>query len=109
MPAVRYDAGFINEPNLYVLQRRCAGFGQPGNVFSPPVKYGEDGTNSYQYQHARIVGAVEAERGVPCAAELLLPARHGERLSLSRHQLRRLQSMPISPAGHGRHVLASRA
>jgi iron complex outermembrane recepter protein len=50
-----YDAGFVNEPNLYVLN--AAGepvSAQPGNVFSPPEKYGEDGVNSYVYKNARI-------------------------------------------------------
>jgi outer membrane receptor protein involved in Fe transport len=50
-----YDAGFINQPNLYVLN--AAGepaSAQPGNVFSPPEKYGEDGVNSYVYKNARI-------------------------------------------------------
>jgi iron complex outermembrane recepter protein len=50
-----YDAGFINEPNLYVLN--AAGepvSAQPGNVFSPPEKYSEDGVNSYQYKNTRI-------------------------------------------------------
>ena len=50
-----YDAGYINQPNLYVLDSFGAPLpAQPGNVFSPPVKYGEDGTNTYQYRNARI-------------------------------------------------------
>ena len=50
-----YDAGFINQPNLYVLN--AAGepvYAQPGNVFSPPEKYSKDGVNSYQYKNTRI-------------------------------------------------------
>jgi outer membrane receptor protein involved in Fe transport len=50
-----YDAGFINQPNLYVLN--AAGepvSAQPGNVFSPPEKYAKDGVNSYMYKDARI-------------------------------------------------------
>jgi iron complex outermembrane receptor protein len=50
-----YDAGFVNQPNLYVLNG--AGepvYAQPGNVFSPPEKYSEDGVNSYQYKNTRI-------------------------------------------------------
>jgi iron complex outermembrane receptor protein len=50
-----YDAGFVNQPNLYVLN--AAGepvYAQPGNVFSPPEKYSEDGVNSYQYKNTRI-------------------------------------------------------
>ncbi len=52
---VRYDAGFINEPNLYVLQPNGAPApAQPGNVFSPPETYERYGTNSYQYHTARV-------------------------------------------------------
>jgi iron complex outermembrane receptor protein len=50
-----YDAGFVNQPNLYVLN--AAGepvYAQPGNVFSPPEKYAENGVNSYQYKNTRI-------------------------------------------------------
>jgi iron complex outermembrane receptor protein len=50
-----YDAGFINQPNLYVLN--AAGVpvaSQPGNVFSPPETYSQDHVNSYQYKNARI-------------------------------------------------------
>src|ERR1700683_3988510 len=49
-----YDAGFINQPNLYVLSGGEPVSAEPGNVFSPPVKYGEDGVNSYVYKNARI-------------------------------------------------------
>jgi iron complex outermembrane recepter protein len=50
-----YDAGFINQPNLYKLD----GFGapvpaQPGNLWSPPVTYSQDGTNYYDYRTARV-------------------------------------------------------
>ncbi|HTV53027.1 MAG TPA: TonB-dependent receptor [Steroidobacteraceae bacterium] len=50
-----YDAGFINQPNLYVLD--SAGIpisADPGNPFSPPVKYSDDGTNAYMYRTARV-------------------------------------------------------
>lgn len=50
-----YDAGFINQPNLYVLN--SAGIpisADPGDVFSPPVKHAEDGTNWYYYHSARV-------------------------------------------------------
>ena len=50
-----YDAGFINQPNLYVLN--AAGepvSAEPGDVFSPPEKYSKDGVNSYQYKNTRI-------------------------------------------------------
>jgi iron complex outermembrane recepter protein len=49
-----YDAGFINQPNLYVLSGGEPISAEPGNVFSPPVKYAEDGVNSYEYKNARI-------------------------------------------------------
>jgi outer membrane receptor protein involved in Fe transport len=50
-----YDAGFVNQPNLFVLN--AAGepaSAEPGNVFSPPEKYSKDGVNSYEYKNARI-------------------------------------------------------
>jgi iron complex outermembrane recepter protein len=49
-----YDAGFVNQPNLYVLSGGEPVSAEPGNVFSPPVKYAEDGVNSYEYKNARI-------------------------------------------------------
>jgi iron complex outermembrane recepter protein len=48
-----YNAGFINQPNLYALN--AAGepaSAQPGNVFSQPVTYAKNGTNSYDYHIA---------------------------------------------------------
>ena len=49
------DAGFINQPNLYVLNSAGAPISaQPGNVFSPPVIYGQKGVNSYEYRTARV-------------------------------------------------------
>ena len=49
------DAGFINQPNLYILDPTGAPVSaQPGNVFSPPEKYAEDGVNSYEYRTARV-------------------------------------------------------
>jgi outer membrane receptor protein involved in Fe transport len=50
-----YNAGFINQPNLYATN--AAGepiAAQPGNVFSQPVTYAKDGTNSYDYHIASI-------------------------------------------------------
>jgi outer membrane receptor protein involved in Fe transport len=50
-----YDAGFINQPNLYVLNAAGAPISaEPGNVFSPPVKYSQDGVNHYEYRDARV-------------------------------------------------------
>jgi iron complex outermembrane receptor protein len=49
------DAGFVNQPNLYVLDSAGAPVAaQPGNLFSPPQKYSKDGVNSYQYRTARV-------------------------------------------------------
>ena len=50
-----YDAGFINQPNLYVLN--SSGYpisSNPANLFSAPVKYREDGVNHYEYRDARV-------------------------------------------------------
>ncbi len=50
-----YDAGFVNQPNLYALDSSGAPIAaQPGNLFSPPEIYGKDATNSYDYRSARI-------------------------------------------------------
>ena len=50
-----HDAGFINQPNLYVLDSSGAPVAaQPGNPFSPPVKYTKEDTNTYDYRSARI-------------------------------------------------------
>jgi iron complex outermembrane receptor protein len=49
------DAGFINQPNLYQVDANNAPVSaQPGFLFSPPVKYSENGVNSYQYRTARV-------------------------------------------------------
>ena len=49
------EAGFINQPNLYVLDSSGAPVGtQPGNAFSPAQTYSRDATNAYQYRTARI-------------------------------------------------------
>lgn len=50
-----YDAGFINQPNLYRLDASGAPVAaQPGNLWSPPVTYSQDGTNYYDYRAARV-------------------------------------------------------
>ena len=50
-----HDAGFINQPNLYVLDSSGAPVAaQPGNVWSPPVKYAREDTNTYDYRSARV-------------------------------------------------------
>ncbi len=49
------QAGFINQPNLYVLDATGAPVSaQPGNLYSAPETYSKDGTNSYGYRNARI-------------------------------------------------------
>jgi outer membrane receptor protein involved in Fe transport len=48
------EAGFINQPNLYVLDSNGVPVpSQPGNLLSPPETYSKDGTNSYEYRSAR--------------------------------------------------------
>lgn len=50
-----HDAGFINQPNLYLLDSSGAPVAaQPGSLFSAPVKYSRNGVNSYDYQSARV-------------------------------------------------------
>jgi len=50
-----YDAGYINQPNLYALNAAGAPISaDPTNVFSPPVKYAQDGVNHYEYRDARV-------------------------------------------------------
>lgn len=50
------DAGFINQPNLYVLNN--AGVPVSSNPAAPltaaPEKYSKDGVNAYQYRTARV-------------------------------------------------------
>jgi outer membrane receptor protein involved in Fe transport len=49
------EAGFIDQPNLYVLN--AAGepvAAQPGNLLSPPLTYVARGTNSEIYRSARV-------------------------------------------------------
>lgn len=49
-----YDAGFIDQPNLYRLDTSGLPIpAQPGNLFSPPEIYARDDTNDYQYRSAR--------------------------------------------------------
>jgi len=51
----KYDAGFINQQNLFVLNSSGVPVAaQPGNLFSPPVIYASNGVNAYEYQSARI-------------------------------------------------------
>ena len=50
-----YNAGYINQPNLFVLNSAGApAAAQPGNVFSPPAIYGQSHVNDYQYHTGRI-------------------------------------------------------
>jgi outer membrane receptor protein involved in Fe transport len=49
------DAGFINQPNLYELSGGVPITNNPGNPLTEtPVKYREDGVNSYEYRTARV-------------------------------------------------------
>ncbi len=49
------DAGFINQPNLYVLDPAGAPvLSDPTNFQSPAVTQSEKGTNSYIYRNARV-------------------------------------------------------
>jgi iron complex outermembrane receptor protein len=49
------DAGFINQPNLYVLSGGVPVTNNPGNPLTEtPVKYREDGVNAYEYRTARV-------------------------------------------------------
>jgi iron complex outermembrane receptor protein len=49
-----YDAGYINQPNLYRLDASGEPAAAGPGAFAPPVKYSRDGTNSYDYHTARI-------------------------------------------------------
>jgi iron complex outermembrane receptor protein len=50
-----YDAGFINQPDLYVLNSQAQPIAaQPGNLLSPPVTYSRAGTNEYDYKNGRV-------------------------------------------------------
>jgi iron complex outermembrane recepter protein len=49
------QAGFINMPNLYVLDSSGAPVAaHPGQLLSPPLTYSQNGVNSYGYRTARI-------------------------------------------------------
>jgi iron complex outermembrane receptor protein len=50
-----HDAGFINQPNLFVLgSNGSPAESQPGNPLSDPVFYGRNHVNDYGYATARI-------------------------------------------------------
>jgi iron complex outermembrane receptor protein len=49
------QAGFVNQPALYA--RDSGGVplaANPGDLFSPPTTYGDNGTNSYGYRNVRV-------------------------------------------------------
>jgi iron complex outermembrane recepter protein len=51
------QAGWINQPNLFVLGTGGVPVPQnPADLLSQPKTYGEDGVNSYGYRSARIAG-----------------------------------------------------
>jgi iron complex outermembrane receptor protein len=50
-----YDAGFINQPDLYVLNSQKQPISaEPGNLLSPPASYSRTGTNEYDYKNGRV-------------------------------------------------------
>jgi outer membrane receptor protein involved in Fe transport len=50
-----YDAGFINQPDLYVLNSKAQPISaQSGNLLSPPVTYSRAGTNEYDHKNGRV-------------------------------------------------------
>ncbi len=50
-----YDAGFIDQPNLYALDSSGVPVSaQPGNLFSPPEIFSREHTNDYEYRTARV-------------------------------------------------------
>ncbi len=50
-----YDAGYINQPNLYVLNSAGVPISaQPGNAFGSPVTYDQEHTNDYGYHTAHV-------------------------------------------------------
>jgi iron complex outermembrane recepter protein len=50
-----YNAGFINQPNLYRLDASGVPLpAEPGNLFSAPEIYGKEHVNDYIYKSARI-------------------------------------------------------
>jgi outer membrane receptor protein involved in Fe transport len=52
---VSYDAGFMNQPDLYVLNSQKQPIpSEPGNLLSPPLTYSRTGTNEYDYKNGRV-------------------------------------------------------
>ena len=50
-----YDAGFVNQPDLYALNSQAQPISaQPGNLLSPPLTYSRSGTNEYDYKNGRV-------------------------------------------------------
>ncbi len=50
-----YEAGFINQPNLYLLDSSGVPVStQSGDLFSPPAIYSKEHTNDYEYRSARV-------------------------------------------------------
>lgn len=50
-----YDAGYVNQPNVYRLDPSGAPIPtQAGNLFSPPATYAAQHTNDYQYHTGRM-------------------------------------------------------
>ena len=90
-----YDAGFINQPNLYALDSSGAPrAAQPGNLLSAPVTQSKDGTNSYEYTSARI-------------AALWRPNEDFHAQLSYFHQLSTADGFPFSSPLYGAHSLSS--
>jgi iron complex outermembrane receptor protein len=90
-----YDAGFINQPNLYALDSSgVPTAAQPGNLLSAPVIQSRDGTNSYEYSSARI-------------AALWKPNEDFHAQLSYYHQLSTGNGFPYSSPLYGPHSLSS--
>jgi iron complex outermembrane recepter protein len=90
-----YDAGFINQPNLYALDSSGAPkAAEAGNLLSAPVVLSKDGANSYEYTSARI-------------AALWRPNDDFHAQLSYFHQLSTADGFPFSSPLYGSHSLSS--
>ena len=88
-----HDAGFINYPNLYVLDSNGAPVSaDPGNPFSAPGQVLAAGSQFLRLPLSAGRRALEAERELPRATVLLLSTIHGRRISVCRDEPGSLQS-----------------
>ena len=96
------EAGFINMPNLFVLNSSGVPVAAPpGNLFSPPEIYSRDGVNAYQYRSARLAALWKPNDEFH--AQLSYYHQTFERgwLPIYRGKPRRIQyaNKPVNPAG----------